>query len=343
MQKEILLTIIIPTYNAEKFLEKCLASFLLEDKKRLEQLQVIVVDDGSPDNSKKIAEQYVKKYPNVFEILRKENGGHGSAINAGIGCAKGKYFKVIDADDWVLTNELQKFIEKLEFLDDDAVITDYKTIDIRTNEEVYYHAYPTKAIGRCSLSEIMSDWIALNSCMTFHGISYKTEFYRQKNFILKEKVYYEDQEYATVPMSYAKSVFFTGVCVYVYRIGDVHQSVAEENQVKRLSHLEQVIDKILESEKIPLEGIAYWKKKTAMVITSYYQIALLKSANKKKGRLLVENLNQRLLKKNKAVYEMVEKKCKVFVLFSYIHLSNAIYDKYAPKIIRLKRKLMGER
>lgn len=343
MQKEKLLTIIIPTYNAEKFLEKCLNSFIIKDKNWLERLQIIVVDDGSPDNSKVIAEQYVDLYPDVFEVVHKENGGHGSAINVGVEHTKGKYFKVIDADDWVLTGELEKFIKKLESLDDDAVITDYKTIDIRTSEEVYYHAYPVKVAERCTLKEIMLDWLSTNSCMTFHGITYKTEFYKQQNYKVKEKVFYEDQEYATVPMSYAKSIVFTGICVYVYRIGDINQSVAGQNQVKRLSHLDQVIDKILESDNIPLEGKDYWKKKTAMVITSYYQIALLKNPDKKNGRILVERLNQRIKQKNREIYEMVGRKCKIFVLFSYIHLSNAIYDKYAPKLIHFKRKLVGER
>lgn len=343
MRKNKILTIIIPTYNAEKFLDKCLKSFIIEEKEQLEKLQVIVVNDGSPDRSIDIANQYVEKYPDIFEVLNKENGGHGSAINEGVKYAKGKYFKIIDADDWVQTKELQKFIEKLEMIEADAVISDYKTYDIMTNKEVYHRAYPNKASARCTLNEIRDEWVATNDGMTFHGITYHTEFYRQQNYLLEEHIFYEDQEYATVPMSFAKSVEFTGICLYVYRVGDVNQSVAGQNQVKRLSHLDRVIDKILVAEKIPEEGKRYWGKKTSMVITSYYQIALLKNKNKKQGRELVSKLNKRIQEKNKEVYESVNKKCKVFIFLSYIHLSNALYDTYAPKLVGLKRKLLREK
>ena len=105
-----ILSIIIPTYNAAKFLDKGLSSFIIDDNSLLNMLDIIVVNDGSTDNSVEIAQKYVNKYPDVYRILNKENGGHGSAINEGVKIIKGSYFKVVDADDWVNTDVLKETI-----------------------------------------------------------------------------------------------------------------------------------------------------------------------------------------------------------------------------------------
>ena len=105
-----ILSIIVPTYNAEKFLDKGLSSFLVDDNSILNEIEVVVVNDGTPDNSVAVAQKYVDRYPNVYRILNKKNGGHGSAINAGVGIINGRYFKVVDADDWVDTQILKETV-----------------------------------------------------------------------------------------------------------------------------------------------------------------------------------------------------------------------------------------
>lgn len=100
-----IISFIIPSYNVEQYLEKCLSSFL--NPQAIEQMEVIIVDDGSKDRTARIAEDYVKQYPELFRLISKENGGHGSAINAGTAAAVGRYLKVIDADDWVVTENLK--------------------------------------------------------------------------------------------------------------------------------------------------------------------------------------------------------------------------------------------
>lgn len=343
MSDEKILSVIIPTYNAEPFLEKCLESFIVENADIFHKLQVIVVNDGSPDRSSEIAEKFVAQYPGIYELINKENGGHGSGINVGVRHAVGKYFKVIDADDWVDTAELEKFVEKLQSCDADAVISDYRTYDIQNGQEELHRAVINDTKKHYQLRDVMEHWLEVEWGMTFHGITYQTEFYRRQNYKLVEKVFYEDQEYATVPMSRAGTICFTGLCVYVYRIGDVNQSVAGQNQVKRMPHLEAVIHKVLEQEEYKDEmaegGVEYWKKKTAMIVTSYYQIALLKNKNRKRGRENVRILNQSLEREGPDVYAMVKKKCYCFILMSYLHVSNKIYEKYAPKLIKIKRKL----
>lgn len=97
---EKLLTVVVPAYNMENYLDRCLSSFIIKDE-IMKYLDIIVVNDGSTDNTLSIALKYEDKYPNVFRVISKENRGHGSAINTGISNAKGKFFKVVDADDSV--------------------------------------------------------------------------------------------------------------------------------------------------------------------------------------------------------------------------------------------------
>ena len=141
-----ILSIIIPTYNAAKFLDKGLSSFIIDDNSLLNMLDIIVVNDGSTDNSVEIAQKYVNKYPDVYRILNKENGGHGSAINEGVKIIKGSYFKVVDADDWVNTDVLKETICYLKdnenkheyFLSAAHMIYSSSALHLR-NSHVYFH------------------------------------------------------------------------------------------------------------------------------------------------------------------------------------------------------------
>lgn len=354
MNTEKLLTILIPTYNAESYLDKCLASFLLQDPELFQRLEVLVVNDGSPDGSRAIAEKYVEKYPTVYGILDKENGGHGSAINAGVKRAAGLYFKVIDADDWVDQEGFAAFMQKLSQIaeekpDDlpEILATPYLRYDIGTGKTEERIAEPKKFGRNYTLGEVMDQWNACHEVMHFWGITYQTSFYRSLRYELAEGVFYEDQEYATVPASYGTRVRFLDTLVYVYRVGDVNQSVFGDTQVKRRAHLEKVIERLLaqydHQKEMPAGADRYYRKKTAMVFTSYYQIMLLKNKDKKLGRDAVTKLNQMLEGKAPAIYQMTVKKCKGFLLFSYLHISNSAYELWAPKAIGMVRRIRGQR
>ena len=120
---EKILSIVIPAYNVEKYLERCLASF--EVAEILDQIEVLVINDGSKDQTAAVAQRYCDRYPDSYFLYNKENGGHGSGINYGIHYARGKYFKVVDGDDWLNTEELPAFVKLLAQVDADAVAADF--------------------------------------------------------------------------------------------------------------------------------------------------------------------------------------------------------------------------
>ena len=349
-----LLTIIIPTYNAEKYLDKCLTSFILEDEQLFDRLEVLVINDGSPDNSRAVAQKYVDRYPNVYRIIDKENGGHGSGINVGAENATGMYFKVIDADDWVDGEGFLEYMKKLEAISQEeaenipeAIITLYQRYDISTGKVEDKISKPAEYDKNYTLGEVMDQWLSCHEDMHFWGVSYNTAFYQKLGYKVAEGVFYEDQEYATVPLSYAGKVRFIEAMVYIYRVGDVNQSVFGDTQVKRRAHLEKVLERLVtqytNQDKMPLGADRYYRKKTAMVVTSYYQIMLLKNKDKKMGRTAVAEVNKMLMEKAPDIYAMTAKKCKGFVSFSYLHISNAMYEYWAPKLISAVRHIRGQK
>ena len=105
-----ILTVVIPTYNMEKLLDKCLTSLIVNDKELMNQLEVLVVIDGAKDRSSEIAHSYEIKFPNTFRVIDKENGNYGSCVNRGLNEALGKYIKILDADDWFDSKGFKEYL-----------------------------------------------------------------------------------------------------------------------------------------------------------------------------------------------------------------------------------------
>ena len=130
------LTILIPVYNTEKYIKRCLDSLLVPEV--LDDIEIIVVSDGSKDHSAEIVREYVERYPDTIILIDKENGGHGSTINAGIAAATGKYFRVLDSDDWFNTLEFAEFTARLRNEDADLVVCDYRKEHTYNSQSEYF-------------------------------------------------------------------------------------------------------------------------------------------------------------------------------------------------------------
>lgn len=332
------LTFVIPAYNSEQFLDKCIPSMLVPEI--LEQLEIIVVNDGSTDGTAAAAEKYCSQYPEVVQLISQENKGHGGALNTGCAAAQGKYLKVIDADDWVETQNLPAFVELLELCESDVVLTHHHTIDISTGEIKNWRSYP-KEFGRgYTFEEIMADWRSFDRSLTFHGITYRTAFYHEFGHQLLEHVFYEDHEYATYPCCYAQSITPFDLFLYEYRIGDVNQSVSNHNQLKRLGHTEAVLQRMAEEYQTIPESAnrQYAAMKIQGLLLSYLTTALLVSPDKRAGRQLArEQMKKRQIDAALAC-SLAKRKYQVFCLLNRLHISKAVWDKIlsAPIYNRLR-------
>lgn len=236
-----LLTITIPMYNVEKYIQTCLNSFVIPQI--MEELEVLVINDATPDGSRALAAEYEEKYPDTFRIIDKENGGHGSTINRGIEEARGKYFKVVDGDDWVDHDGLIHLMEHLRNTDSDMVLSNYHWVDHSTGKK-------SVEIERiCPLMEDDREYpmaqVADQIFMKMHAVTYKTEILRNQPERLDEHCFYVDAEYMLFPLPYIKTVSQIPDFVYQYRIGLPGQSMSIENMKKRCGQHERVFSRLL--------------------------------------------------------------------------------------------------
>lgn len=212
-----ILTIVIPTYNMEKLLEKNLQSLVIEDKDLLKQVEVLVVNDGSKDHSSDIAHKFEALYPDTFRVIDKENGNYGSCINRGLKEATGKYIRIMDADDWYDTKKFEKYLRKLEGVDVDKIATIFSDVT-PDGKTMRPQPYVPEVVMR------MEDVDEVNY-IPMHAITYRTQFLRDIHYTQTEGMSYTDQEWILLPMPYVKTLYYIALDVYQYYTGREGQTM----------------------------------------------------------------------------------------------------------------------
>ena len=169
---EKLLTVVVPSYNVEKYLEETLESFVIPEI--MDDLEVLIVNDGSKDRTPEIGAAYEKRYPQTFRLISKENGGHGSTINRGIEEAKGTYFKVVDGDDWVDRGGFTELLHRLKTSGADYVVTDYYKVNDGTKEKKLETFPYLKAHPKCRFEEVVG-----NTDILMHALVIRTAILKE--------------------------------------------------------------------------------------------------------------------------------------------------------------------
>ncbi|MCR5430635.1 MAG: glycosyltransferase family 2 protein [Eubacterium sp.] len=228
-----LLTVAIPCYNSEEYMEKSIRSALNGGEK----VEVLIIDDGSTDSTLKIAKKYEKKFPDIVRVIHQENGGHGDAVNTGIKNATGIYFKVLDSDDVLGKKAMGKVLAFLEKavandFDIDMVITNfmYDKQGVRRKKIMKYKsAMPVDKI-------ITWDDVKLGKTqfLLMHSVMYRTKILKECGLELPKHTFYVDNIYVFTPLPYVKKIYYLDVVFYKYYIGREDQSVNESVMIKRL-------------------------------------------------------------------------------------------------------------
>lgn len=240
-----ILTVVIPTYNVEKYLERCLDS-LTYDESILDDLEILVVNDGSKDNSLSIAKKYEKMYSNCIKVIDKENGGHGSTINAGLKVATGKYFRVVDSDDWVNIDDFPMFVKELKKLNADLVITDYRRELIYSGESILFPYTDKIEFDKLYNIEEFDLSSMGNEYFTMATSTYKTEKLRTAKLVLDEHTFYVDMEYNLLAFPQIETFIRLNYDIYRYYIGRPDQSVNINSMIKNRAHHEKVLKRLIE-------------------------------------------------------------------------------------------------
>ena len=222
-----LLTVVVPVYKVEPYINKCLDSLILEDEELMNQLEVIIVNDGTPDRSAEMSREYVKRYPQTFRQIDKENGGHGSAWNVGLKEATGKYLRFLDSDDW-LTN-LDRLMKKLSSIDVDVVVTEMSTYDEHNG-----------AVATITLSKSYDKVMDISApdfwgnMSNFWCSTYKTALLQPLYPLFLEGVSYDDSILYIVPHLCANNFVAYDFVVYNYLVGREGQSMNIATQIRKI-------------------------------------------------------------------------------------------------------------
>lgn len=234
-----ILTISVAAYNAEQYMAKCLDSFL--NSKVSNELEIIVVNDGSEDKTLEIVKEYQRKYPETIYLIDKVNGGHGSTINASISKATGKYYKVVDADDWVSQDGIEKLVEFLKDTDCDLVINPYiETYIDRTPDKLVIPYKNVKLENIYNFKDVYQ-----NIDIPMHAMTLKTTIIQTVGAVIDENCFYVDMEYNLYPIKYIQTICFLKTPIYYYLLGNQQQSVSIRNMVKRRNQRETVIKSLI--------------------------------------------------------------------------------------------------
>ena len=299
----------IPCYNSEAYMEKAINSILEGG----EDVEIIIVNDGSKDGTKEIAERYAAKYPTIIKAVNKENGGHGDAVNCGLAHATGKYFKVVDSDDWVDKDALMKILDAVKgFVDADTqvdmVIANYVYEKVgMTKKKVirYDNVLPENQIFR---------WddigrFRLDQYILMHSVIYRTEMLRLCQLELPKHTFYVDNIYVYYPLPHVRTLYYLNVDFYRYFIGREDQSVNEKVMISRVDQQIYVTKTMI--DMYDLNKISSKKLKNYMI--NYLAIMMTVSSI-----LLIRSKKQENLAKKKELWTYLKKKdLKVFLKIRY--------------------------
>lgn len=225
----------------EAYIGKCLDSLLIPE---FDQVEVLVVNDGSKDRSSEIAHSYAERYPDSIRVIDKPNGHYGSCINTALPQAKGRYVRILDSDDWFDSSSLSLLIKELNSLNVDVVFT---------RNSVYYeadHRTEHKTFGGLIYGQMLNlnSYSIPKECLKMHCLTYRTDFLKQIGYHQTEGICYTDNEYVAWPLLKANTFYAIDCSLYQYRIGRGEQSVSIDSIVKNVEHYLKVINTLARME-----------------------------------------------------------------------------------------------
>lgn len=226
----------------EKYLNRCVDS--LVNTNVLDLLEIIIVNDGSKDNTLKIAKDYEKRYPQSVVVIDKQNGHYGSCINASLKIATGKYFRVLDSDDWLDSNALNVALNSLSKINTDVYFSKCMVHDYSQNKQI------PRIYKDIEYNKVLDlNKFQIPECMlSMHSLTYRTKLLRDIYYKQTEGICYTDTEYVCYPMCKARTLYAEDLYLYQYYVGRDDQSMSFDSIEKNLHHLYPLIERFTKDE-----------------------------------------------------------------------------------------------
>jgi glycosyltransferase involved in cell wall biosynthesis len=232
-------------------MEKCIESILPGG----EDVEIIIVDDGSKDRTAEIADDFARRFPSIVKAVHQENGGHGEAVNTGIAHATGLYFKVVDSDDWVDPDAYRQILDRLRELVASGTSIDMFLANYVYEKEGAKHKKVMRQTG--FPTDRVFSWNDVRRFhkghyILMHSVIYRTMLLRECGLRLPDHTFYVDNIYVYKPLPYVHTMYYMDVDFYRYFIGRDDQSVNEKVMISR-------IDQQIKVNKIMIEDVDLWK------------------------------------------------------------------------------------
>lgn len=328
MRNTPVLTVAVPTYNMERWLEKNLNTYW--DARLVGRLEVICVNNDSTDRSKEIIESFCTKAPEIFRLIDRTVDDYGAAVNDAIVAASGTYFRIVDADDWVNTDELFRFVEELERQQADVILSDYQIVSMIDGSVKpvcagdfgvrYGHIYKTLDMPMRTLPSI-------------HATTYRTQLLRQQKFTMLNGLYFLDETYVIIPYLHVKSVLYSDCDVYRYQVANPEQSMSPKNRAKHHACRREILCDLIaryytaRDQGHDAQGLAYCRKRIVLGVGDHFTTLYMYIEDRKEGRALAAQWKQWLLAEAPEFWPAVKEKEFLLSLLSFFGISLLMYEK----------------
>ncbi len=331
-----LLSFAIPCYNSAAYMEKCIKSILPGG----ESVEIIIVDDGSTkDNTAQIADEYAKKYPTIIKAVHQENGGHGQAVNTGLAHATGRFFKVVDSDDWIDHKSYKKILDTLKSFSEedepDMLIANYvyEKVGVKRKKVVgYRNVFPVEQMfGWDDIGHFKIDQYIL-----MHSVIYKTQLLKDCGLQLPKHTFYVDNIFVFEPLPVVKKMYYIDTNFYRYFIGREDQSVNESVMISRIDQQLRVTRRMVDSflsENIQNEKCYKYMRNYLRIMMEISSIFLIISGTKED------------LEKKKELWQYVKEKDKKLykdLRYSILGYSVNLPGRLGRKLSRTGYKVMNK-
>lgn len=333
-----ILTVAIPCYNSAEYMEHAIETLLTGG----EELEILIINDGSVDDTKEIADKYAYKYPNIVKAIHQENGGHGEAVNTGLRNAQGVFFKVVDSDDWVEEEALLKILDVLR-----SMVHSNTRLDMLISNYVYEKVSEgkQKVIGykSCLPEDKLFTWNDVgrfkeSQNILMHSVIYRTKMLKNSGIELPKHTFYVDNIFVYQPLPYVKQMYYLNVDFYRYFIGRDDQSVNETVMIGRIDQQIHVNKIMIDAHDITKIG----PKRLRQYMVKYLTMIMTVST-----ALLIKEGSPESMEKKRELWEYLKKNPDFYKAVNHSVLGRAMQmdTKLGRKIIldgyKMSRKIFG--